>query len=279
MPVPDVAIIGAGPIGASTAHRLAERACVGSVVLIDDAGSVAAGKALDIRQSGPVQRFDTRVDGATDALAATTAPVVVIADASAAGAWQGEGGLALVRQLVRAGTKATVVFACPSQVLLMEACYRELHVSANRLVGSAHGAVVSRVRALAGLELGLAAVDLSVVGRPPKLVIGWSAASVNGSLLTDCVAAHRLLAISDALPKLSPPGPYAIASATAGIVEALVTGSRRRHHALTILEGDPGTRGSAVLLPLDLGRGRVLGHVIPSLSPQERTEMINGVAG
>lgn len=248
-----------------------------AIRLVDATGAIAAGKALDIRQSGPVQRFDTLVDSDTDVLGAMSAPLVVIADEAAHGAWDGDRGLGLVRQLVRAGSTATFVFACPSQTWLMEAVHRELRVAADRLVGTAAAATVAAIRALAGLELGLASVDLTVVGRPPKLVVGWSAATVQGSLVTDLVPAHRLLAISAALPRLWPPGPYAIASATAAIVEALRAGSRRRHPGQTILDGELSARGSAVLLPLELGRGRVLSHVVPSLSPQEHTELINGI--
>jgi malate dehydrogenase len=274
-----VAILGAGPIGASIAHRLAERGRLRSIVLIDAAGSVAAGKALDIRQSGPVQRYDTDVDGSTEPLAAASAPTVIVADEAGSGAWDGDRGLALVRQLLRGGSTATFVFACPSQTVLMETCYRELNLPADRIVGTGASAMVAAVAALAGLELGLSSVNLAVVGRPPKLVVGWSAATVSGALASDRIAAHRLLAISASLPRLWPPRPFAVASATAGVVEALRAGSRRLHPAQTILDGTLGARGTAVLLPLELGRGRVLGHVLPSLSPQEKVELEGAVSG
>jgi hypothetical protein len=277
--VPDVAIVGAGAIGASIAHRLALGGRSGSITLVDATGSVAAGKALDICQSGPVEHVDTKVDSSTDVLAAAAAPVVVVADEAGAGPWDGERGLGLVRRLVRAGSTATFVFACPSQTWLIEASYKEVGLAAHRLVGTASTAIVSAVRALAALELGLASVDLTVVGRPPKFVVGWTAATAGGSLLTEQVPAHRLLAISAALRRIWPPGPYAIASATAEVVEAIRSGSRRRHPAETIVDGDLGTRGTSVLLPLELGQGRVMRHFVPSLSPQERTEMVNGWSG
>jgi malate dehydrogenase len=275
--VSTIAILGAGPIGASVAHRLAQRSRVRTVRLIDAGGTVASGKALDIRQSGPVERFDTIVEADTDVLASASASVIVVADEAAGGEWRDERGLAMVQQLVRAGITAPLVFAGPSQARLMEQAYRELKIPAHRLVGSAAGALAGAVRAVAGLEIGQSSIDVAVVGRPPSLVIGWAAASVDGTLLTDCVPAHRLLAIEQTLPKLWPPKPYAIASATAPIVEALIDGSRRRHHGTTILDGEHGARGSAVMLPLELGRGRVLSHPLPSLSPQERTEFLNAI--
>ena len=65
-----VAIIGAGEIGGAVARALASRARVDAVRLIDDNESVAAGKALDLMQSGPISRSDTRIDGAADLAAA-----------------------------------------------------------------------------------------------------------------------------------------------------------------------------------------------------------------
>lgn len=247
------------------------------MLLVDATGTVAAGKALDIRQTGPVEHFDTPVEGTTDPLAAASAPVIVIADEAGAGTWDGERGLALVRQLMRAGAAGTFVFACPPQTALMETCYRELKLPAERLCGTGASAMVPAVAAIAGLEAGLSAVNLTVVGRPPKLVVGWSAATAGGSPVSDRVPAHRLLAISNSLSRLWPPGPYAIASASAEIIEGLIAGSRRLHPAQTIVDGELGTRGSAVLLPVELGRGRIRSHVVPALSPQEKTEMITGL--
>jgi malate dehydrogenase len=276
------AVLGAGPRGAAIAHRLAERARFRQIRLIDAASKVAAGKALDIRQSGPIGGFDTRLEGAAGPLDAAGASVIVVADPVEGNGWEGETGLALVRQLVRAGTTAPFVFAAPEHLWLMEKAAAELKVAADRLVGSAASAVREAARALTGIELDGAGADVhvSVTGRPPAFVVGWSSATVAGSLLTDRVPPHRLAAIGQALTRLWPPGPQAVAAATAGIAEGLVFGSRRQHYALTILDDAFGTstRGVAAMLPLVLGRGRVLQRVVPSLSPQERTELINSLS-
>ena len=99
----DVAIIGAGPIGASIAHTLARRARVRDVRLIDAASTVAAGKALDIKQSGPVEGYDTRVSGDGDVLAAAGAGAIVIADSHESGEWEGERGLAVMKVTPQGG--------------------------------------------------------------------------------------------------------------------------------------------------------------------------------
>ncbi len=267
-----VAILGAGPVGASTAHALALRARVRDVRLIDEQAGVAAGKALDIRQSGSVDGFDTRLDGTSDVLAAAGADVIVVADLAAGGEWQGEPALALVGRLVRAGATAPFVFAGPRQIWLMEAAARELGVPADRLVGTSASALGAAARALVALETNGSGADahVSVVGRPPAFVVAWSSATIGGSLVTDRVAAHRLLALAKAVNELWPPGPRGTGAATARVVEGLAFGSRQLQPALTIARGEFGLEGTAIMLPLSLGHGRILERVPPSMTPVEQ---------
>jgi len=274
-----VAILGAGPIGAAVAHRLAERGRFREVRLLDDAGSAAQGKALDIRQAGPVLRVDTAVTGGADTLAAAGASVVVVADEVEHGEWRGDRATALLERLHRAGIEGPIVFAGPGQAGLMEQAVRDLKFAPDRVVGSAASTQTGAARGLVGLELdgSPVAVDLVVTGRPPQSVVCWSAATAAGVLVTDLVPAHRLLAMAQALGRLWPPGPYAIATATTPIVEALAFGSRRPHQALTMLGGELGLGRVSAMLPLNLGSGRVLGRIVPSLSPQEKTDLLKAV--
>lgn len=274
-----IAILGAGPIGAGIAHRLAQRSRVRDVRLLDDAASVAAGKALDIRQTGPVESYDTRLSGGGDPLAVVGADAIVIADTHAEGEWEGDRGLSLIRRIVAAGADGPFVFAGNRQVWLMEAVVRELGVSRDRVVGTAAAAVVPAARGLAALEIDGSGADVSVAvaGKPPSLTVAWSSATTGGSLLTERIPAHRLLAISQQLRTLGPAGPYAIASASVPVIEGLMGGTRRDTYGVTILAGEFGHRGKACLLPLTLGNGRVQAHLIPTLSPQERVDVVNSL--
>ena len=56
-----IALIGAGNIGGTLAHLIGLKE-LGDVVLFDVFGGVAAGKALDIMQSGPVDGFELADD-------------------------------------------------------------------------------------------------------------------------------------------------------------------------------------------------------------------------
>ena len=52
--VSTIAIIGAGELGGALAYRLARDDWAARILLVDDQGSVAAGKALDIMQAAPL---------------------------------------------------------------------------------------------------------------------------------------------------------------------------------------------------------------------------------
>jgi malate dehydrogenase len=72
-----IALIGAGNIGGTLAHMIGLKE-LGDVVLFDVFGGVAAGKALDIMQSGPVDGFDAAMSGGSDYAAIKGADVVIV---------------------------------------------------------------------------------------------------------------------------------------------------------------------------------------------------------
>ncbi|MEJ2703750.1 MAG: malate dehydrogenase [Sedimentisphaerales bacterium] len=60
-----ITIVGAGNVGASTAHIAATRQ-LGDIVLIDIVEGLAEGKALDIAEAAPVQLYDSKIVGTCD---------------------------------------------------------------------------------------------------------------------------------------------------------------------------------------------------------------------
>src|SRR5689334_9763869 len=72
-----IALIGAGNIGGTLAHLIGLKE-LGDVALFDVFGGVAAGKALDIMQSGPVDGFDSHMAGGSDYKAIEGGDVVIV---------------------------------------------------------------------------------------------------------------------------------------------------------------------------------------------------------
>jgi hypothetical protein len=240
-----VAIIGAGDLGGALASKLASRDRVREVRLIDAAAGVAAGKALDILQAGPVEESATRVSapaasaaarpdaaGAADLSAVAGAAVIVIADevGPPVKEIQAEAGLALLARVRSLNAVAPIVCAGASQAWLVAYGSAELGIPATHLVGSAPLALVAALKALVALELNSSAQDVSLTlaGQPPQAIaVPWHTASVNGESLERLLDAPALRRIESRVRYLWPPGPYALAAAAARMTEGLIAGCRQ----------------------------------------------------
>lgn len=277
------AVIGAGSIGGAIAHKLAERDCFRTVRLIDPAGQIASGKALDIQQAASAQGFATRVQGSADLLDALGARVVVLADDANPdqGPLHGDRATLTLRTVAGHDAGATVVCAAPALQRLVEHATRELRLPPTRVIGSAPEALVGALRALVALELDADPSDiaLTVLGVPPDgFVVPWSQASVRGAPLHLHLSPRRLASLGARLNHLWPPGPYALASATARVCEAMVFGSRRVLSCLVVLPGDLGVRDRAIARPVRLVPGRPIREVSVGLTTHERVALDNALA-
>jgi malate dehydrogenase len=273
-----IAIIGAGPLGGALAHALAARDRVREVRLIDTDERIAAGKALDICQSSPIEHFSTRVIGSGALAAAAGAAAIVIADQAGGQAeLSGDNGLAHLRRLAAIEERAPIVCAGGTQRELIARAVGELHLSRSRIVGSAPYALEAAVRALAGLAIDASGVEvtLRIVGVPPHAaVVAWEEASAFGQPIAAHLPPHAIAALNGRLPGLWPPGPYALASAATRIVEAIISGSRRRFSCFIALP-----RESVAAMPVELGEDGVRRVIEPALTRQERTRLDNALAG
>ena len=72
-----IGLVGAGNIGGTLAHLIGLKE-LGDVAFVDVFGGVAAGKALDIMQSSPVDGFDSHMTGSSDYSAIKDADVVIV---------------------------------------------------------------------------------------------------------------------------------------------------------------------------------------------------------
>ena len=274
--MPVVAIVGSGALGGSIARKIALRGRVREIRLIDPEERIAQGKALDILQSSPIEGFSTHIIGTSSLAAVAGTAAIVLADEAGMGEYTGEAGLALLRRIAEMETSTPIVFAGATQRELMTRAARELHISRDRLVGSAPLALESALRSLAGLLLNGSGVEIgiTVVGVPPDAaVVAWEEASISGQPLTSHLPAHEIAGLNARLPGLWPPGPYALSSAGSRVVEAIVHGSRRRLSCFVVVA----QRGIVGAMPVELGQDGIRRVVEPILTGQERTRLENSL--
>ncbi len=274
-----VAVVGADALGGSIAHKLSARGRCEAVRLIDPAGGIAAGKALDIQQAGAVEGFHTRVTGHDDLDAAVGAAVIVVA--GPAGGPDGGGGedaaLAALRRLRVIARHAVCVCAGVSHRRLIGRAVAELGIPRRQVLGTAPAALQSALRAIVALELRCSAADVSlaVLGTPPDhLVVPWSAATARGCALSHLLEPPRLARLRARAGLVWPPGPYALASVTARACEAVAVGAGRwALSCFTVLDGELGMRGTSAAVTVELGSSGVTRILEPALTAQEQVQL------
>ncbi len=272
----DVAILGAGELGGSLAHVLARREIVRRIQLIDPAGQVAAGKALDIMQTGPVERFSTRLDGTTDISRVAGVQLVVIADQARPA--QGADDLLPLTQISQLASRALVLCAGADGRTLVERGVRELGYRRDRLLGTAPEALAASLRALVALQTNGSVRDvaLTVLGHPPAhAVVNWDDATIGGFGLTGVLDEPSLRRLSAQVGPLWPPGPHALAHAAVEAVAAICGISRRTLSCFIAPDDSSGRRTRAVALPVRLGPDGVSGVAVPTLSVATQTALDN----
>ncbi len=271
-----ITILGAGEIGGALARQLAASDAASRIVLVDELAGVAAGKALDIAQAAPIDRYSTSLSGTNDVSAVTGAAVVVIADRfGTAGEWRGEEGLALLKRVAGLNQLAVIVCAGTEQQTLIERGVAELGVARRRLFGSAPEALRSAVVTMTALEAKAAPSDvsLSVLGRPLQAIVPWDEASIAGRSAPQVLTAAQLARLSARIARLWPPGPTTLAGAAARLIRSALTRSTRVHIALVALTREEGTAGRSAMLPVTLSATGIDQIVSPALSSRDRVRL------
>lgn len=274
--MPLVAIIGAGEIGGAVARALAQRGRVKAIQLIDENESIAAGKALDVTQSGPLTRSDTRITASATLETAAKMSVIVLADpANSESDWNGESALAMLHRMKAGGHLERSILICAGgqQRPLMQRALDELGLSRRRVIGSAPETMASALRALVALEAGVAShqVAVTVIGRPPdKIAIPWSDASVAGHGLLSVLSPPQVNRVERRLRGLWPPGPGALGMAAALFCESVITGSRRILCAFVSLDRDNGTKAPVCAWPVVVGPAGIERITTPVLSGRDQ---------
>jgi malate dehydrogenase len=273
--VSGIAILGAGELGGTLARRVAALQLARRVVLVDADEGRARGKALDIQQSGPVDSFDTRVEGAADLAAAGDLGTIVVADPPELL----DADLTPMRSVQLAKALAPslrgrgVVVAGVGGALLVEALVRN-GLSREKVLGSAPVASCGALQRRLAAELAVepSAVGVSLLGRPPDhLLVPASSATVGGFPVDGAwpVAVRRATgALRDRAP-----GPVALASAAARVLRALAGPRSSVLTVIAMLNGEYGHRGVALAVPARLRSGRLESVVEHPLEPIDRVAL------
>ena len=276
-----IVILGAGDIAAATARQLAAAQLASRIVLVDEAAGVAAGKALDIAQAAPVDRYDTTLAGTADESVVTGAAAIVIADRVGAGEWTDEAGLGLVRRLAGLNDQAPILCAGASQRTVIDRGVHELGLSRGRLFGTAPEAFRGAVTSMVSLEAEVAPGEISllVVGRPPHdVIVPWDSASLNGRRAIDVLPPPVITRLEARVSQLWPPGAAALGSAATRVIRSMLTRAPRTHVVEVALTREEAVGGRAAMLPARFGPRGILRVESLPLSARDRVRLDSTLA-
>jgi malate dehydrogenase len=280
--VRSIIIAGAGELGGALARQLAAADIASRVVIVDEARSVAEGKALDIRQASPVERFCTAVVGTDDYSVAIASDAVVIADRATAtagaaiGEWRGDAGVGLLQRLAQLTPRALLLCAGAAQLEIVERGVRELGLARARVLGSAPEALRAAIVSMTALEAGCppSEISLSVVGRPPaQIIVPWEGASIGGRRATEVLSPPALTRLDARLARLWPPGPLTLASAATRLLQAAAMRATHSVSAFVAVTRDEGDRGRVAMLPVTVAGTAIAAVLTPTLTARDRVRL------
>ena len=273
-----VSIIGAGEVGASCATCLAERDFVNEITIIDIKQGIADGKALDLRQSAALKRFDTIVKGVTgDYSALAGSDVVVITSGITRKPGMERSDLISTNASIVKDVSQQVAKYAPDCVIIVVSnpldvlCYCALKSSgfpANRVMGMSGLLDVARYKSFIAEALNVSTKDIQalILGGHGKTMVPMPRYTTIGGipirnlLSEDKVqeAIHRTqLGGEEIIGHLGRSGWYAAGAAVCEMVEAVICDQRRVFPACAYLSGEYGYEDIYLGVPVIIGKNGI----------------------
>ncbi len=287
-----ISIIGAGNVGATCAHWAAAKE-LGDIVLLDIVEGLPQGKALDLREAGPVERFDCEIVGTNDYADTAGSDVVIITSGLPRKPGMSRDDLLAKNVQIVSEVSANVARHSPDAVLIVVSnpldamVYTAWKVSGfppKRVVGQAGILDTARYRAFIAMELNCSIEDITALllgGHGDDMVPLPSYTSVAGIPVTHLIPRDRLDAIVDRARKgggeivsLLKTGSafYAPAAASVQMAEAVIKDKRRVLPCAAYCDKEYGIGGYFVGVPCMLGKNGVEKVIEVPLTPDERRE-------
>lgn len=268
-----VTVIGAGHVGEVTAQRIAEKE-LADVVLVDIVEGMPQGKALDLRQSGPVEKYDAAVDGANNYEATAGSDVVVITAGIPRKPGMSRDDLLMTNAGIVAKVTEEVVRHSPDSILILVSnpldamCHVARAVSGfprERVIGMAGVLDSARFRTFIAMELDVSVESTHAFvlgGHGDTMVPLARYSTVAGIPLTELLPPDRLAALIQRtrdggaeIVKLLKTGSayYAPSAAAVEMVESILKDKKKILPCAAYLDGEYGINGLYLGVPIKLG--------------------------
>ena len=288
-----VTVIGAGNVGATVAHRLADKQ-LADVVVIDILEGVPQGKGLDLLESGPIEGYDVKVKGTNDYADTANSDVVVITCGFPRKPGMSRDDLLKANYEVVKGATEKVAKTSPECILIVvtnpldamaQAAYKVSGFSKNRVIGMAGVLDTARYRTFIAEALDVSVQNVQgfvLGGHGDTMVPVPRYTTVAGIPVTELLPKDKL----DAIIKRTAGGGaeivnllksgsayYAPSAAAVEMVEAIFYDRKKILPCAAYLEGEYGINGLFVGVPVKLGARGIEQIIEIKLTPEEQAAL------
>ena len=288
-----VTVVGSGNVGATVAHRLADKQ-LADVVLIDILEGIPQGKGLDLLESGPIEGYDVRIRGTNDYADTAASDLVVLTAGFPRKPGMSRDDLLKANYDVVKGTVEQVVKHSPDCIFIVvtnpldamaQTAYRVSGFSKNRVIGMAGILDTARYRTFIAEALNVSVQNVQgfvLGGHGDTMVPVPRYTTVAGIPVTELLPKNQL----DQIIKRTANGGaeivsllktgsayYAPSAAVVEMIDAVFNDRKKILPCAAYLEGEYGIRGLFVGVPAKLGARGVEQIIEIRLTPEEQAAL------
>ena len=290
-------VVGGGFVGSTTAQRIVDRE-LADVVLTDILDGPPTGKALDMMESGPITRADSRASGVStasgDYSATAGSDVVVITAGFPRKPGMSRDDLlkanyevvkAVVEQIVKHSPNCIIIVVTNPLDAMAQAALKVSGFPKNRVLGMAGVLDSARMSTFVAMECKVSVENVHsfvLGGHGDDMVPLPRYSTVAGIPLPDLLPQERIDAIVDRTRKggaeivnLLKTGSayYAPSAAAVEMVEAILKDKKKILPCAAYLEGEYGIKGLFVGVPVKLGAKGIEEIIQIKLTAEENTAL------
>jgi len=293
-----ITVVGAGNVGATTAHWLVSKE-LGDVVLVDIIEGMPQGKALDLAQAGPVEGYDSRLVGTNGYKETANSDVVVITSGIARKPGMSRDDLLNTNAGIVAGVTEEIVKYSPNCIIIVvsnpldamaQVAWKKSKFPKHRVIGMAGILDSARMRCFLAEALNVSVENVSafVLGGHGDTMVPLPRYSTCGGIpitellpkeVVDQIVTRTANGGAEIVSLLKTGSAYyAPSAAVVEMVEAILKDKKKILPCAAYLEGEYGVNGLFVGVPIKLGAKGIEEIIQINLTTEERAALQKSAA-
>jgi malate dehydrogenase len=286
-----ITIVGAGKVGATTAHIAATRH-LGDIVLLDIVEGLAEGKALDIAEASSLQLSDSVISGTCDWEKTAGSNIVIITSGVPRGPGMSRDDLLtknvqivkdVSEQIARHCPESIIIVVCNPLDAMVYAVAKVTGFARNKVMGMAGALDSARFSYFLASELGISVEDIKCVlmgGHGDDMVPLPRFTSISGIPITELLDEEKIAELIERTRKggieivnlLGYSAYYAPAAGVVKMAEAILKDNKTVMSCCAYCDSEYNAGGSFVGVPVVLGKNGIEKILELDLSESEQAQ-------